>query len=177
MPSLGKGIFIQGGGWNLPSTSRANTDSRYWPQRSATTMSPICKAGSTPPAMPLTTMAGDIETLKRELGGHGGIDQADAAQEQHDRPAAQRAGGELHAIGVMAARSLEGRLQPLPFRLEGGDHRNTRRAIEPVACLQRRCGERRHEAQDDQQDLHDAVCIAGDPGIGKKCGNATGWFA
>ena len=62
MPSLGKGVFAQGGGWNLPSTSRANTASRYWPHRAATVTSPICKLGSTPPAMPLTTM---LVTSKR----------------------------------------------------------------------------------------------------------------
>ena len=42
--------------WNLPgAVSRAASTSRYWPQRCATTTSPMFRAGFTPPAMPLNT--------------------------------------------------------------------------------------------------------------------------
>ena len=46
-----KGIVIQ-----PPSTSRAKSISRYCPQRSAMTTSPMFSPGSTPPAIPENTM-------------------------------------------------------------------------------------------------------------------------
>ena len=67
------------------------------------------------------------------------------------RPA-ERAGDELHAVDVVALRLAEVGLQRLPFRLEGGDHRDARRGIEPIAG-----GRRRREREQQAQDGNDAT--------------------
>ena len=59
------------------------------------------------------------------------------------RPA-ERAGDELHAVGVVAPGLAETGLQHLPFRLVGGHHRDARHGIEPIG------GGRRRRAREQQ---------------------------
>jgi hypothetical protein len=95
---------------------------------------------------------------KRELGVHGGVHHADAAQEQHDLAARQRPGDEFHTVGLVARGVGQARLQHLPFRLEGGHNRNARRGIEPprtrIGRLQRQREKRQQQAQGGSNESH-----------------------
>ena len=145
MPKFANG-YSKNGGFSQPSPAFcANSISRYWPQRSAITTSPILRPGSTPPAMPEKTMLWTWKTVERGLHRHRCIHHADTAQEQHDIAALEPAGDELDAVHGIHGTVLEARLQDRHFRQEGRDDGDPARAVVAGMRSRRQCERRRHQ--------------------------------
>ena len=71
--------------------------------------------------MPEKDDPADGEAVERKLHGHGRIDRADAAEEEHDLAALEPARDELHAVHGLRGGVLELRPQHGHLRREGRD--------------------------------------------------------
>ncbi len=98
--------------------------------------------------------AGHMEAVERRLGGHGRVDHADPAEEQHHRLALQDARREGRAAGHIGVLAGGGLSQGRQLRREGRDHRGARRVVEDARGRRRLGGAGEGEGEEDRGEAH-----------------------